>query len=38
MSLLPYIRYSANAKKFYEGEVPLLILLPDSVPSVNYRR
>ncbi|MEU6482065.1 ParA family protein [Streptomyces sp. NPDC047017] len=36
--LLPYIRYSADAKKLYEDEVPLPILLPNSVPSVDYRK
>ncbi|WP_256726290.1 hypothetical protein [Streptomyces sp. MNU77] len=36
--LLPYIRYSADAKKLYEDEVPLPILLPNSAPSVDYRQ
>ncbi|MFC0602294.1 ParA family protein [Streptomyces palmae] len=36
--LLPYIRYSADAKKLYEDECPLPILLPNSVPSVDYRK
>ncbi|WP_327749271.1 ParA family protein [Streptomyces europaeiscabiei] len=36
--LLPYIRYSADAEKIYEDEVPLPILLPDSVVSVDYRK
>ncbi|MCA1219293.1 ParA family protein [Streptomyces sp. 8L] len=36
--LLPYIRYSADAKKIYEDEVPLPILLPNSVPAVDYRK
>lgn len=36
--LLPYIRYSADAKKLYEDEVPLPILLPNSVPAVDYRK
>ncbi|MCL6736083.1 ParA family protein [Streptomyces neyagawaensis] len=35
--LLPYIRYSADAEKIYEDAVPLPILLPDSVASVDYR-
>lgn len=37
-ALLPYVRYSADAKKLYEDEVPLPILLPNSVPSVDYRK
>ncbi|MFJ1666105.1 ParA family protein [Streptomyces bottropensis] len=36
--LLPCIRYSADAEKIYEDEVPLPILLPDSVVSVDYRK
>lgn len=36
--LLPYIRYSADAKKIYEDQVPLPILLPNSVPTVDYRK
>ncbi|MFK0119249.1 hypothetical protein [Streptomyces sp. NPDC090994] len=36
--LLPYIRYSADAKKLYEDEVPLPLLPPNSVPSVDYRK
>ncbi len=36
--LLPYIRYSADAKKLYEDECPLPILLPNSAPSVDYRK
>ncbi|MEU0218350.1 hypothetical protein ABZ281_26005 [Streptomyces sp. NPDC006265] len=36
--LPPYIRYSADAKKLYEDEVPLPIVLPNSVPSVDYRK
>ncbi|GGN65438.1 hypothetical protein GCM10012285_68220 [Streptomyces kronopolitis] len=36
--LLPYVRYSADAKKLYEDEVPLPILLPNSVPAVDYRK
>ncbi|WP_340375043.1 ParA family protein [Streptomyces sp. SS7] len=36
--LLPYIRYSADAEKIYEDGVPLPILLPDSVVSVDYRK
>ncbi|MFF7388495.1 ParA family protein [Streptomyces scabiei] len=35
--LLPYIRYSADAEKIYEDAVPLPILLPNSVASVDYR-
>lgn len=36
--LLPYVRYSADAKKLYEDDVPLPILLPNSVPAVDYRK
>ncbi|MFB7938310.1 ParA family protein [Streptomyces sp. NPDC056049] len=36
--LLPYVRYSADAKKLYEDECPLPILLPNSAPSVDYRK
>ncbi|MCX4721998.1 hypothetical protein OG818_40620 [Streptomyces virginiae] len=36
--LLPYVRYSADAKKLYDDECPLPILLPNSVPSVDYRK
>ncbi|AXU16795.1 ParA family protein [Streptomyces clavuligerus] len=36
--LLPYIRYSADAKKLYEDEAPLQVILPNSVPSVDYRK
>ncbi len=36
--LLPYVRYSADAKKLYEDECPLPILLPNSVPSEDYRK
>ncbi|MEW1552283.1 ParA family protein [Streptomyces tsukubensis] len=36
--LLPYVRYSADAKKLYEDEAPLPIILPNSVPSVDYRK
>ncbi|WP_274919437.1 ParA family protein [Streptomyces sp. WZ-12] len=36
--LLPYVRYSADAKKLYEDECPLPVLLPNSVPSVDYRK
>ncbi|MEH0635206.1 AAA family ATPase [Streptomyces bottropensis] len=35
--MLPCIRYSADAEKIYEDAVPLPILLPDSVASVDYR-
>ncbi|MGW3269667.1 hypothetical protein [Streptomyces sp. NPDC001056] len=36
--LLACIRCSAGAKKLYEVEVPLTILLPNSAPSVDYRK
>ncbi|MFI2034674.1 ParA family protein [Streptomyces bottropensis] len=36
--MLPCIRYSADAEKIYEDAVPLPILLPDSVVSVDYRK
>ncbi|WP_372412042.1 ParA family protein [Streptomyces luteireticuli] len=36
--LLPYVRYSADAKKLYEDECPLPVLLPNSNPSVDYRK
>ncbi|MFI7278545.1 ParA family protein [Streptomyces sp. NPDC049879] len=36
--LLPYVRYSADAKKLYEDECPLPILLPNSAPAVDYRK
>jgi chromosome partitioning protein len=36
--LLPFVRYSADAKKLYEDQCPLPILLPNSYPSVDYRK
>lgn len=36
--LLPYVRYSADAKKLYEDECPLPIVLPNSAPAVDYRK
>ncbi|MFI9311346.1 ParA family protein [Streptomyces triculaminicus] len=36
--LTPYIRYSADAKKLYDDCCPLPILLPNSVPAVDYRK
>ncbi|MFJ9931446.1 hypothetical protein ACIRU5_36200 [Streptomyces misionensis] len=36
--LLACIRYPAGAKKLYEDEVPLPILLSNSVPSVDYQK
>jgi cellulose biosynthesis protein BcsQ len=36
--LTPYIRYSADAKKLYEDCCPLQIILPNSVPAVDYRK
>ncbi|MFE4177179.1 hypothetical protein ACFRR7_34950 [Streptomyces sp. NPDC056909] len=36
--LLPCIRYSADAKKLYEDECPLPILLPNSAPSADCRK
>ncbi|MFI8944129.1 ParA family protein [Streptomyces syringium] len=36
--LTPYIRYSADAKKLYDDFCPLPILLPNSVPAVDYRK
>ncbi|WP_329113107.1 ParA family protein [Streptomyces sp. NBC_01465] len=36
--LLPYVRYSADAKKLYEDACPLPVLLPNSVPAVDYRK
>jgi cellulose biosynthesis protein BcsQ len=36
--LLPYVRYSADAKKMHEDDCPLPILLPNSYPAVDYRK
>ncbi|MGW1991316.1 ParA family protein [Embleya sp. NPDC001921] len=36
--LLPFVRYSADAKKLYEDTCPLPILLPNSYPAVDYRK
>lgn len=36
--LLPFVRYSADAKKMYEDTCPLPILLPNSYPAEDYRK
>jgi len=36
--LLPFVRYSADAKKLYEDMCPLPILLPNSYPAADYRK
>jgi cellulose biosynthesis protein BcsQ len=36
--LLPYVRYSADAKKVYEDKCPIEVLLPKSYPAEDYRK
>ncbi|MFF7995096.1 ParA family protein [Kitasatospora xanthocidica] len=36
--LLPYVRYSADAKKIYESDCPIAYLAPGSYPAEDYRK
>lgn len=36
--LLPFVRYSADAKKMHEDECPIPIILPKSYPAEDYRK
>ncbi|GAB2717241.1 ParA family protein [Kitasatospora kifunensis] len=36
--LLPYVRYSAEAKKIYESDCPIEYLAPHSYPAEDYRK
>ncbi len=36
--LLPFVRYSADAKKIYEDTCPLPVILPNSYPAEDYRK